>query len=68
MIEILKQHTSEWFESLDVTQRNSISVEYQKDKVVNDNIAETLTEESTNWLVQNFSDFIKDWIILNKIK
>jgi len=66
IIDILNSNTYHWFKSLGINRQILIAAQYTDETSDNTNLVNGLTKEGQDWLVTNFSDDIKDYIILNK--
>jgi len=62
--EILSKNVYHWFKSLDINKQQAIAYHYVEDTGYNDNIVQGQTEHSTYWVVTNYTDELKDWIII----
>lgn len=65
--EIIRPFVYHWWGSVGIIRRMSIEDEYQKQEGVNDVIVEGLTSHAEEWLLMNFTDDIKDYVILNHV-
>lgn len=63
----LNNYASVWFKSLDIVKMAVIADHYTIDTGDNTNIAEGLNEGAVSWLVQEYSDDIKDYIITSPV-
>ncbi len=64
LLEILNKNVYHWYKSLDIIDRITIANFYRDSMGVSDIIENGLTEDSQEWLVQNYTDDLKDYIIL----
>lgn len=59
----LKKYAYHWFKSLDINQRMDINDQYTNETGYNTNIVSGLDNHSEEWMVMNYTDHIKDFII-----
>lgn len=68
MKEILERYYYAWFKSLDINTQMRIAEYYSKEMDDNTNIVNGFTDQSEKWVVENYSDHIKDYILITILK
>lgn len=64
---ILLECSYGWFKSLEINKRIEIAANYTHETDDITDIVNGLTDSSEQWLVENFSDDIKDYIVLKYV-